>query len=329
MADKSKIPWLDGGSTWNPLRGCFPVSPGCRNCYARQMAYRFRDSWGEGLTDDDGQWTGAIHVVPERFADPLRWRKGRLIFPCSGADLFHPNVDFQTIALMWAIMAMTKRHRYLVLTKRAEALVSFIRWMEQYSPSTGGLDGPVGAMLTALDETNVPLPQRLNPDGEGVPRGTVDVGWPLSNVGLGVTVESERYLHRVEKLLEVDAAFHWVSAEPLLGRLDGLAPFLYEVPGQSKLAWVVVGGESCNTARPCQFGWLRGVVQHVQRAEGLVYVKQAGSAYVDTINGVAGRFARVPAAIGTEVHRLKDWAGRDPDEWPEVLRVRDPAPFKE
>ena len=40
MSDHSKIEWTD--ATWNPVRGCSKISPGCMNCYAETFAERFR-----------------------------------------------------------------------------------------------------------------------------------------------------------------------------------------------------------------------------------------------------------------------------------------------
>ena len=40
MSASSKIEWTD--STWNPVRGCTTVNPGCKHCYAETFAERFR-----------------------------------------------------------------------------------------------------------------------------------------------------------------------------------------------------------------------------------------------------------------------------------------------
>src|SRR5256885_1042977 len=40
MSNNSKIEWTD--ATWNPVRGCTKVSPGCKHCYAETFAERFR-----------------------------------------------------------------------------------------------------------------------------------------------------------------------------------------------------------------------------------------------------------------------------------------------
>ena len=44
MADNTAIEWCD--ATWNPIRGCTRVSPGCVKCYAESVAARFS---GPGL----------------------------------------------------------------------------------------------------------------------------------------------------------------------------------------------------------------------------------------------------------------------------------------
>lgn len=77
MSD-SAIEWTD--LTWNPVRGCRRVSPGCENCYAEKTANRFR---GEGRpyhgliklnAKGKGVWTGRAREVPEKLAEPLSWR---------------------------------------------------------------------------------------------------------------------------------------------------------------------------------------------------------------------------------------------------------------
>jgi protein gp37 len=40
MSEHSKIEWTE--ATWNPVRGCQKVSPGCKHCYAETFAERFR-----------------------------------------------------------------------------------------------------------------------------------------------------------------------------------------------------------------------------------------------------------------------------------------------
>jgi len=57
MSSRSRIEWTD--ATWNPVRGCTKVSPGCAHCYAETFAERFRGVAGHpyerGDLDGDGE----------------------------------------------------------------------------------------------------------------------------------------------------------------------------------------------------------------------------------------------------------------------------------
>ena len=62
--------------TWNPVRGCSRVSPGCDNCYAMRQAHRFSGPGQpyEGLTTirrGKVDWTGSVRFVPEMLEVPL------------------------------------------------------------------------------------------------------------------------------------------------------------------------------------------------------------------------------------------------------------------
>lgn len=120
--------------------------------------------------------------------------------------------------------------------------------------------------------------------------------WP-DNVWMGVSVESSDQLHRVDDLRAVPASVRWISAEPLLGPLDGL-----DLTG---IAWIVVGGESGPRARPIELTWVRGILAQARQAAQppAVFVKQLGSAW-SRRNGA-------------------DAKGGDPRHWPADLRVRD------
>jgi protein gp37 len=75
-----------------------------------------------------------------------------------------------------------------------------------------------------------------------------DLPWP-ENVWIGVSVENRRWIHRVDLLREVPAAVRFISAEPLLGPLDGL--------DLAEIHWLIAGGESGPGYRPLDPGWVR------------------------------------------------------------------------
>ncbi len=120
MADKSKIEWTD--STWNPVRGCTKVSPGCVHCYAETFAERFR-----GVKGHPFEFGFDLRLIPEKLAEPLRWNQPRMIFVNSMSDLFHRDVPDHYIENVCRVMLAAKWHTYQVLTKRSERMRDLLK----------------------------------------------------------------------------------------------------------------------------------------------------------------------------------------------------------
>ena len=116
MSEKSKIEWTE--ATWNPVTGCTPVSPGCRNCYARRWALRLQKMGGPKYRDGF-----EVRVHPEVLNEPFRWRKSRVVFVCSMGDLYHEKVPDSFIRNVYDVMRAGPPHVYLVLTKRPERVL--------------------------------------------------------------------------------------------------------------------------------------------------------------------------------------------------------------
>jgi protein gp37 len=115
MSMFSSIEWTD--ATWNPVRGCTKVSPGCKHCYAETFAERFR-----GVKGHPYEKGFDLRLVPEKLAEPLRWRTPKMIFVNSMSDLFHTEVPDEYIVAIARVMVAAKWHTYQVLTKRSERL---------------------------------------------------------------------------------------------------------------------------------------------------------------------------------------------------------------
>lgn len=232
----TRIQWTE--TTWNPVTGCDQVSPGCDNCYAMRMARRLK-AMGQPKyqTDGDPRTSGpgfGVAVHEDVLTHPLRWRNPRRVFVNSMSDLFHTDVPDEFIARVFAVMSATPKHTYQILTKRHARMRALLN-SEQF--------------------------QQFD-------RNQQD--WPLPNVHLGVSAETQQWASiRVPALVDTPAAVRWVSAEPLLGPLD-LRPWL------PHLDWVVVGGESGPGARPLDLGWVRRIVADCQAAGTAVFVKQLG-----------------------------------------------------
>jgi len=115
MSDQSKIEWTD--ATWNPVRGCTKVSPGCKHCYAETFAERFR-----GVPGHPYEQGFDLRLVPSKLDTPLGWKQPRRIFVNSMSDLFHDNVSAEYILQVAQVMKEANWHTYQVLTKRANRL---------------------------------------------------------------------------------------------------------------------------------------------------------------------------------------------------------------
>ena len=112
MSDHTRIEWTD--ATWNPIRGCTKISPGCAHCYAETFAERFRDVPGHPYEQGFD-----LRLVPEKLADPLKWPSPRMVFVNSMSDLFHEDVPDSYIRQVVDVMLQANWHTYQVLTKRS------------------------------------------------------------------------------------------------------------------------------------------------------------------------------------------------------------------
>lgn len=287
---RSKIGWLSAPGyspeVWNVVTGCTPVSEGCANCWAKAMVRRFQHLHCPAMCRSFGE----IVLHEDRLADPLHWQKPRMCFVCSMGDLFHEQVPDEFLDKVFARMAVLQKHRFIVLTKRAERMLAYISsrsksirfWREA---------GPVGY---AFDWNNIPLVQ-----------------FPLPNLWLGVSVEDQRTAdERIPLLLQTPAAVRFVSVEPMLhpiqlpdcnGRSDCI---LDGIDGHSDrplggLNWVIIGCESGPHRRPCNPQWISNLIQQCDCACVPVFVKQ--------IADYDGRVSHDPA-------EWPAWARRQ--EWP-------------
>lgn len=256
MSDNSGIEWCD--ATWNPVRGCVKVSPGCKHCYAETFAERFRGVHGHAYEQGFDP-----RLVPEMLSQPIRWKKGRRIFVNSMSDLFGEFVPDDYIAAVFGVMMVCSRHIFQVLTKRASRLPQFAKAVEA-NPNmvpdgmrTYGIDEVRGRIGAFAAETT---PRTAFALGGGIP-------WPASNIHLGVSVEDRKYgVPRIDHLRNTPAAVRFLSIEPLLedvGRLD-----------LTGIHQVIVGAESGHGARPMREDWVRSIRDQAKEAGCAFFYKQ-------------------------------------------------------
>jgi protein gp37 len=115
MAATSHIEWTD--ATWNPVRGCSKITPGCKHCYAATFAERFR-----GVKGHPYEQGFDIRLVPEKLVEPLKWAEPKMVFVNSMSDLFHPEISDEYIVAVAQVMVAANWHTFQVLTKRSGRL---------------------------------------------------------------------------------------------------------------------------------------------------------------------------------------------------------------
>lgn len=119
MSDKSKIEWTD--ATWNPVRGCTKVSPGCKHCYAETFAERFR-----GVPGHPYEQGFDLRLVPAKLSEPFTWSEPRMVFVNSMSDLFQDGVPDVYVGEVAKVMLEANWHTFQVLTKRADRLKTLL-----------------------------------------------------------------------------------------------------------------------------------------------------------------------------------------------------------
>jgi protein gp37 len=264
---KTSIEWTE--RTWNPVRGCTRISPGCVNCYAERQSARGlpghkSPTTGEPfaiMTSSGPRWTGKVGLIPHMLEIPLKRRNPTIWFVNSMSDLFHEDLADEEIDQVFAVMVRCPRHTFQVLTKRADRMLHVM--------------------------TKVIRTQKF---------------WPMPNVWLGVSVEDQqRANERIPLLLQTPAAVRFLSVEPLLGPVDlmnlcapnpkyqkllqqlnaltgwRVSPDAVSIPKELRgVDWVIVGGESGPGARPMHPDWALSIRDQCSAAGVPFFFKQWG-----------------------------------------------------
>lgn len=130
-------------------------------------------------------------------------------------------------------------------------------------------------------------------------------GYP--NVWLGVSIESQAQIERLDVLEALRAKVKFISFEPLIG------PITDEFRGD--VDWIIIGGESGNDTgkyryRPCEIEWIKTLINGyryddmVFERRAKIFVKQLGTHLAKEL-------------------KLVDHHGGDITEWPEELQIRE------
>lgn len=309
MAGDSNISWTD--ATWPIVAGCSYASPGCSNCWAVRDSWRLAHNpnpkvhnayFGTVDKTPDGKlvWSGVIRTLDVRLDWPLKWHGFKKVFVCSQSDLFHPLVPFQFVAKVFGVMSACPQHTFQVLTKHPARMREFFRWIEaQQNGALESIAWESRYIVGNLQASEV---------------------WPLENVWLGVTVEDQKRAdERMYELVEIPAAVHWLSVEPMLEEID-IGWFLRSVVhGQG---WVVCGGESAQTranTRPFHLQWAHDLLTQCRDYRVPFFMKQLGTRPHDV------GFDQKDTALEFDLPAGKNarYKWHEPAHWPASLRVQE------
>jgi protein gp37 len=168
------------------------------------------------------------------------------------SDLAHARISDRQIAEVFAVMAVAHQHQFQVLTKRPRRLAN---------------------LLSRSDFRNVIAQSMFFGDGadggDGADDWLIDgAPWPLPNVWIGTSIESDDYCWRADALRAVPAAVRFLSVEPLLGPLPGL--------DLEDIDWVIVGGESGPRHRRLDLDWVRDIRDQCVAQRIPFFFKQVG-----------------------------------------------------
>jgi len=196
-------------------------------------------------------WTGLVRMAPDKtLRKPLSWRNPRLIFVNSMSDVFAEPLSWMDIAKIFAVMALTPRHTFQVLTKRPGRMLEF--------------------MTNPRTRAAVELQMQAFKPGSSLHC------WPLPNVWMGASTEDQkRAAERIPLLLQVPAAVRFLSMEPLIGGVS--LGTIIRGADWKKLHWCIVGGESGPGARGMHPLWARDIRDACKRHGVPFFFKQIGS----------------------------------------------------
>lgn len=153
MGAKTAIQWTSSdngepGASWNPIRAvngkwtCVRASEECRFCYAATFNVRMG---GPDFGPVGGELPDAARLDDKALLEPLRWKRGRRIFVGSMTDIFGSWVPDAWLDRIFAVMALTPRHTFLLLTKRPQRMKEYLTFGAAGPVPTGNLDSSAPA----------------------------------------------------------------------------------------------------------------------------------------------------------------------------------------
>ena len=229
MSINSMISWTQ--ATWNPVVGCTKHSEGCRHCYA------VRHVWRMG-----GHPNAAIRRANEGVvgykANELEW-----------SGVVRPLPDRLQYPLRW------RKPRMVFVNSLSDLFHKDVP------------DDYIAEVFATMRSAHWHNFQVLTKRSDRLRKLSPILAW-RPNIWMGVSVESAKYVNRIDDLRATGAQLKFLSLEPLLGPMPGL--------NLEGIDWVIVGGETGPRARRMEAEWVRDVRDQCVAAGVPFYLKRWG-----------------------------------------------------
>ncbi len=263
MSKNTSIEWCT--ATWNPIIGCTKISDGCKNCYAYNLHKKRHKAFQTGKMQNFKQYAkpfSEIQLFENRLNQPLKWKRPERIFVNSMSDLFHDDIPDDFIKEIFRVMAVSKHHTFMVLTKRPERMLAWFKrygWNLVHTPHIW-----LGVSIENQKAADERIPYLLQ------------------------TPAAVRFLSCEPLLSPVDLQFWFENdcevTDDNLDAPDGAIIGAIERVGDrweriydEKIDWVIVGGESGPNARPVHPDWVRSLRDQCAAVDVPFFFKQWGT----------------------------------------------------
>ena len=231
--NRTKIEWAD--YTWSPVTGCYH---GCKYCYARRIAHRFRNQDKESV--ETAEWMKKNRMVLEsqskdpypcnfvptfhknRLDQPAKRKKPAKIFVSSMGDLFGEWVPDEWIEEVLKVVRDCPQHTFMFLTKNPNR---YYKWF-------------------GYDIENIPM-----------------------NVWIGSSADNATDAHvRSENLGFMDAKVKFLSLEPLLEDVS-------EYIEWEAFDWLIIGGQTGPGAKETIPAWVENAISYARAYDLPIFLK--------------------------------------------------------